>query len=63
MNFQGKMEKIMKKVCSNNLTPEGIVNGNDPFLYGEKIKAYLIRGAKPIELLKEYPNPMAMSLR
>ena len=48
----------MKKVRSNNLTPEGIVNGNDPFLYGEKIKAYLIRGAKPIELLKEYPNPL-----
>ena len=36
----------------------GIVNGNDPFLYGEKIKAYLIRGAKPIELLEEYPNPL-----
>lgn len=24
----------------------GIVNGNDPYLYGEKMKAYLIRGAR-----------------
>ncbi|MFR4578604.1 MAG: S8 family serine peptidase [Clostridium fessum] len=22
----------------------GIVNGNDPYLYGEKLKAYFIRG-------------------
>ncbi len=36
----------------------GIVEGNDPFLYGEKIKAYLIRGARPIGLLEEYPNPL-----
>lgn len=35
----------------------GIVRGNDPFLYGEKIKAYLIRGAGHLEVLKEYPNP------
>ena len=26
----------------------GIVNGNDPFLYGEKVKAYLRRGAKKL---------------
>ena len=26
----------------------GIVRGNDPFLYGEKVKAYLIRGARPL---------------
>lgn len=26
----------------------GIVRGNDRFLYGEKVKAYLIRGAKPL---------------
>ncbi len=26
----------------------GIVDGNDAFLYGEKVKAYLIRGAKPL---------------
>lgn len=35
----------------------GIVNGNDPFLYGEKIKAYLIKGAKPLPGFKVYPNP------
>ncbi len=36
----------------------GIVEGNDAFLYGEKVKAYLIHGAKQIEAVKEYPNPM-----
>ncbi len=34
----------------------GIVKGNDPFLYGEKVKAYLRRGAKPIRGETEYPN-------
>ena len=24
----------------------GIVQGNDPYLYGEKVKAYLIKGAR-----------------
>ena len=36
----------------------GIVNGNDPFLYGEKVKAYLRRGAKKLPGISEYPNPM-----
>lgn len=35
----------------------GIIDGNDPFLYGEKVKAYLIRGARQIEAVSEYPNP------
>ena len=35
----------------------GIVNGNDRYLYGEKMKAYLIRGARQIPALKEWPNP------
>lgn len=35
----------------------GIVKGNDPFLYGEKIKAYLIRGARPLSSESVYPNP------
>lgn len=34
----------------------GIVRGNDPFLYGEKVKAYLRRGAKRIRGENEYPN-------
>lgn len=34
----------------------GIVMGNDPYLYGEKVKAYLRRGAKPIRGETEYPN-------
>lgn len=35
----------------------GIIDGNDPFLYGEKLKAYLIKGARHIEAVTEYPNP------
>ena len=35
----------------------GIVQRNDLFLYGEKVKAYLIKGAKRLPALKEYPNP------
>ena len=34
----------------------GIVRGNDPFLYGEKIKAYLRKGARPLRGETEYPN-------
>lgn len=35
----------------------GIVNGNDPYLYGEKVKAYIQRGARPLPGFTEYPNP------
>ena len=35
----------------------GIIQGNDPYLYGEKIKAYLQRGAVPLQEFREYPNP------
>lgn len=35
----------------------GIVKGNDPYLYGEKVKAYLRRGAKPLPGFTVYPNP------
>lgn len=35
----------------------GIVYGNDAYLYGEKMKAYLIRGARPLPVLDSYPNP------
>ncbi len=34
----------------------GIVRGNDPFLYGEKVKAYLRRGARPLPGFDRYPN-------
>ena len=37
----------------------GILNGNDPYLYGEKMKAYLIRGAKRLPFSDEYPNPQS----
>lgn len=35
----------------------GIVRGNDRFLYGEKVKAYLRRGAQPLPGFTTYPNP------
>ena len=35
----------------------GIVDGNDPFLYGEKVKAYLARGARHLPGYGTWPNP------
>lgn len=35
----------------------GIVNGNDPYLYGEKVKAYMIKGARRFPFENIYPNP------
>ena len=35
----------------------GIIYQNDPFLYGEKLKAYLINGAKKLPEFNSYPNP------
>ncbi len=35
----------------------GIVKGNDPFLYGEKVKAYLQRGARQLPGFETWPNP------
>lgn len=35
----------------------GIVQGNDPYLYGEKLKACLMRGARPLPGERVYPNP------
>ena len=35
----------------------GIVKGNDAFLYGAKVKAYLIDGAKKLPGFSEWPNP------
>lgn len=34
----------------------GIVRGNDPFLYGEKVKAYLRKGARPLRGESGLPN-------
>ena len=36
----------------------GIVKGNDPFLYGEKVKAYFQRGARPFVGITQYPSPL-----
>jgi subtilisin family serine protease len=34
----------------------GILRGNDPYLYGEKVKAYFRRGARPLPGFSTYPN-------
>lgn len=36
----------------------GIIRGNDPFLYGEKVRAYLRKGARPLPGFAVYPNEM-----
>lgn len=36
----------------------GITNGNDPFLYGEKLKAFLQKGARPLPAFSSYPNTL-----
>lgn len=43
--------------CGALLMQWGIVEGNDPYLYGERLKSYLIRGAKQFVGLSEVPNP------
>ena len=34
----------------------GLIDGRDPYLYGEKLKAYLLKGARPIPAVKTYPD-------
>ena len=35
----------------------GIIDGNDRYLYGEKLKAYFIRGARQLPGYDTWPNP------
>jgi hypothetical protein len=35
----------------------GIIKGNDPYLYGEKVRAYLQKGARQLPGFTQYPNP------
>lgn len=35
----------------------GIVEKHDPYLYGEKLKAYLRKGARRLPAFTDYPNP------
>lgn len=34
----------------------GIIRGNDPYLYGEKLKAVLLDGCRPLRIENIYPN-------
>lgn len=36
----------------------GIIRGNDPYLYGEKVKAYLRRGARELPGYEKWPNAL-----
>ena len=36
----------------------GIIDGNDPYLYGEKVRAYLQRGAQRLPGYRQWPNNM-----
>ena len=35
----------------------GIIQGHDPYLYGQKIKAYLQKGARHLPSIQNYPSP------
>ena len=35
----------------------GLTDGNDIFMYGDKLKAALIRGARALPVTNDYPNP------
>ena len=64
MNFYQKGRQVIDLFAflfgaifrNNTLTPEGIVRGNDPFLYGEKVRAYLRRGARQLPGYEVWPN-------
>lgn len=43
--------------CASLLMEWGILMENDLFLYGEKLRAYLINGVKPLPGFDTYPNP------
>ena len=47
----------MSQGASALLMEWGIVRRNDPYLYSEKVKAYLIRGAKELPGFESFPNP------
>lgn len=34
----------------------GIIQGRDPYLFGQKVKAFLIRGARKLPAFEKYPN-------
>ena len=36
----------------------GIVKGNDPYMFGQRLKYYLIKGAKRRRIDVIYPNPL-----
>lgn len=35
----------------------GVVENHDPYLYGNKVKAYLLTTARPLRVYTDYPNP------
>ena len=43
--------------CAALLMQWGVAEGNAPYLYGERLKSFLIRGAIPLTGFPEVPNP------
>lgn len=43
--------------CAALLLQWGIVEANDPYLYGERLKSFLIRGANTLAGVMQVPNP------
>ena len=41
---------------AGSLMEWGIVNNNDRFMYGEKVKAALTETAEQLDIFKNYPN-------
>lgn len=44
--------------CASLFMQWGILEQNDPFLYGEKLKAYLINGTNTLSGIDVYPSPL-----
>jgi subtilisin family serine protease len=42
--------------CAALLLEYGIVRGKSPYLYGEKLKSYLLAGARPLRGIDIYPD-------
>lgn len=43
--------------AASMLMEYGVVNRRDPYLYGEKLKSNLIKGARRLPAYRQYPNP------
>ena len=53
----GKVSRdVIRKGAAALLMEYGIVRKNDPYLYGDKLKAYLLAGARSLRGISVYPD-------